>query len=136
MLPLPSPWAHETRFSTEAGIPESWDIIVPIISGTCADAICSSLPQHGLREPISVPGCYTSTYFFAYGQHGPGHGSGLRSRPPGRYFRDQGHVYAMVSQTELADQYDIHGTFPLSHFLIECCLNSDASYSCLLLHLV
>ena len=30
----------------------------------------------------------------------------------------QGHVYAMVPQTELVDQYDIQGTFRLSHFLI------------------
>ena len=30
----------------------------------------------------------------------------------------QGHVYALVLQTELADQFDIQGTFRLSHFLI------------------
>ena len=42
-----------------------------------------------------------------------------------------GLFYTMVPQTELADQYDMRGTFPLSQ---ECCLNSDASYSCLLLH--
>ena len=47
--------------------------------------------------------------------------------------RTQGHVYAMVLQTELADKSDMRGTFPLSQ---EYCLNSDASYSCLLLHLV
>ena len=40
----------------------------------------------------------------------------------------QGHVYVVVPLTELADQYDIQGTFPLSQ---ECCLNLDASYSCL-----
>ena len=39
--------------------------------------------------------------------------------------------YVVVSQTELADQSDMWGTFPLSQ---ECCLNSDASYSCLLFH--
>ena len=40
----------------------------------------------------------------------------------------QGCVYAVVPQTELADQFDIQGTFPLSQ---ECCLNLDASYLCL-----
>ena len=39
--------------------------------------------------------------------------------------------YALVPQIELADQSDMWGTFPLSQ---ECCLNTDASYSCLLLH--
>ena len=48
--------------------------------------------------------------------------------------RTQGHVYTVVLQTELADQSDIQGTFRLSHFLIKYCLNSGASYSCLLLH--
>ena len=43
----------------------------------------------------------------------------------------QGRFYAVVPQTELADQSDMRGTFPLSQ---ECCLNSDASYLCLLLH--
>ena len=43
----------------------------------------------------------------------------------------QGRFYAMVPQTKLADQSDMRGTFPLSQ---ECCLNSDASYSYLLLH--
>ena len=35
--------------------------------------------------------------------------------------------------TDLADQFGIQGTFTLSK---ECRLNLDASYSCLLLHLV
>ena len=43
----------------------------------------------------------------------------------------QGRFYAMVPQTKLAYRFDIHVTFSLSQ---ECCLNSDASYSCLLLH--
>ena len=47
--------------------------------------------------------------------------------------RTQGRVYAMVPQIELADKSDMWGMFSLSQ---ECCLNSDASYSCLLLHLV
>ena len=32
-------------------------------------------------------------------------------------FRTQGHVYAVVPQTELADQSDVQGTFRVSHFL-------------------
>ena len=32
--------------------------------------------------------------------------------------RTQGHVYAVVPQTELADQYDLQGMFRLSNFLI------------------
>ena len=46
---------------------------------------------------------------------------------------NQGHVYVVVPQTELADQFDIQGTFALSQ---EYHLNLDASYSCLLQHLV
>ena len=47
MLPLPSALEHEMGLSIEVGISELWDITVPIISRTCADAVCSSLPQHG-----------------------------------------------------------------------------------------
>ena len=39
----------------------------------------------------------------------------------------------MVPQAELADQFGIWGMFTLSQ---ECRLNLDASYSCLLFHLV
>ena len=45
--------------------------------------------------------------------------------------RTQGRVYIGVPRIELADQSDIQGMFPLSQ---ECCLNLDASYSCLLFH--
>ena len=34
----------------------------------------------------------------------------------------EGRVYAVVPQTELTDQYDIQGTFRLSHFLIRVLL--------------
>ena len=43
----------------------------------------------------------------------------------------QERFYDVVPQTELADHFDMRGTFLLSQ---EYCLNSDASYSCLLLH--
>ena len=39
----------------------------------------------------------------------------------------------MVPQVELVDQSSIQGTFTLSQ---ECILNLDATYSCLLSHLV
>ena len=39
-------WAYEMRFPEEAGIPGLRDTSVPIISGTCTDAVCSFLPQH------------------------------------------------------------------------------------------
>ena len=35
----------------------------------------------------------------------------------------QGHVYVVVLQTELADQYDVQGTFRLLHFLIRTLFN-------------
>ena len=47
--------------------------------------------------------------------------------------RIQGRVYAITPQTDPADQSGIQGTFTISQ---ECRLNLDASYSCLLLHLV
>ena len=91
MLPLLSTWAHETGLSTEAGISKLWDITVPIISGTYVDVVCSSLPQHGPGESMSVLGYCISNYYFVDGPHGPhrpGHGLGSRLRLPGRYFKD------------------------------------------------
>ena len=69
---------------------------------------------------MSVLGCYTSTYYFTDEPHGQGMG---RGRCRGQDYQagasgTQGHVYAVVLQTELAYQYDIQGTFRLSHFLI------------------
>ena len=45
---------------------------------------------------------------------GRGRGQGSRARTS----KTQEHVYAIIPQTELADQYDIQGTFWLLHFLI------------------
>ena len=117
MLPLPSAWAHKTRLSTKTRILKLWDIIVPIIIGTCVDEVCSFL-LHGLGEPMSVLGCYTSTYYFTDGPHGQGMGRGRGQDYQAGASGTQGHVYAVVLQTELAYQYDIQGTFRLSHFLI------------------
>ena len=90
MPPLPSAWAHKTGLSTEVGILEFWDIIILIIRGTCVDTVCSSLLQHGPREPIPVSWCCTSTYYFEDGPHGPGYGSGSRLRLPDWYFSNPG----------------------------------------------
>ena len=43
MFPLPPAWTHETRLLSEAGIPELWDTLVPIISGTFINSVYSSL---------------------------------------------------------------------------------------------
>ena len=89
MLLLPSAQAYETGLSTEAGISELWDIIIPIISGTCANLVCSSLPLHGPGKPMQIPRCCISTYYFTYGPNGPRH------------------VYAVVPQIDLVNLSDI-----------------------------
>ena len=65
------------------------------------------------------------------GQRGQGMGRGRGQDFQAGISGTQGRFYAVVPQTELANQSDMRGTFPLSQ---ECCLNTDASYSCLLLH--
>ena len=87
MLFLPSAWTYEARLPSEARIPELWDSVVPVISGTGADIVCSSLPQHG-----------------------PGYGSRLRTR----LSRTQGSVYAVIPQTESIDQSTLQGMFLFS----------------------
>ena len=69
-----------------------------------------------------VLGCCTSTYYFADMPHWPGHGSESRPRFQAGTSGTKLHVYAVVPQTELTDQYDIQGTFRLSHFLIRVLL--------------
>ena len=67
---------------------------------------------------MSVLGCYTSTYYFTHGPHGQGMGQGRGQDYQVGDSWTQGHVYVVVSQTELAYQFDIQGTFRISHFLI------------------
>ena len=55
MFPVPPAWTHETGLPLEAGILELWDTIVPIISRTCTDAVCSSLPPSWAREDSIIP---------------------------------------------------------------------------------
>ena len=84
VLPLPTVWTHEKGLPTEARIPGLWDTSVPFISGTYANTVCLSLPQHGLGEPVSVPRCGIGTGCFTGRLEGQGHGSrmgiGLTSR--------------------------------------------------------
>ena len=77
MLPLPTALTHETRLPTGAGIPGLWDTSVLIISGTYANTVCLSLPQHGPRELVSVPRCGIVTGYFVDRPERPGHGSRL-----------------------------------------------------------
>ena len=123
MLLLPSAWTYEAGLPSKAKTPELWDTIVPIISGTCADVVCSSLPQHGPGEPISVPRCYTSTYYFADGHMGQGMGRGQGQDFQAETLRIQGHVYTVIQKAKLAYQSNIHGTFLLSHFLTRMLFN-------------
>ena len=118
MLPLSSALAHETGLSTEAGIPELWDSVVPVISGTDADTVCSFSPQYEPEGPVSVPGCCTSTFCYTDGAERLGYGLRLWTGLTGRDFGDPESVYVVVPQTELVDQSNIQGTFQLSHFLI------------------
>ena len=53
MFPVPSAWTCEAGFPSKVRILGFWDGTFPVISGTCADAACSSLPQHGPGELIS-----------------------------------------------------------------------------------
>ena len=69
------------KFSNEAGIPGLWDISVLIISETCIDTVCLSLPQYRPGEPVSVSGCDTCIGYFADRLERPEHwlrsGTGL-----------------------------------------------------------
>ena len=90
------------------------DSAVPNISGTGTDTVHSSTPQCGPEEPVSVPVCCTSTFYYINGSERPVYGSRLRTRLTGRDFRDQGCVYAVIPPVEPADQPVIQGTFLLS----------------------
>ena len=78
MLPLPSTWKPQEGLSSKEGILELWDTLVPVISGTYTNAVCSVLPHHGPGETVSIVGCCTEPYYFAAMLDGPAHGSRLR----------------------------------------------------------
>ena len=87
MFLLPSSWAYETGLLVEAWISEFLADVVPVINGTGTDTACSSSPQYGSEEPVSVPGCCTSTSCYTDRPEGSGHGSRLRTGPTGRDIR-------------------------------------------------
>ena len=79
---------HEAEFSTYIRVSRSGDTTVPIISGTCANSVCSSLPQHGPGEQVLVSGCDTGIGCFTDRLEGQEHGSRLRAECTGRDFGD------------------------------------------------
>ena len=62
---------------TEAWIPGFWVGIVLVIGGTGTDPVCSFLLWYGSEEPVSIAGCYASTFGGTDGPEGPEYG--LRS---------------------------------------------------------
>ena len=90
MLSLPPVKTNETGLALKAGIPGLWDALVSIISGTCTDIVCLSLPQHEPKEPVSVPGCSTSTGYFIDRLERQGHGSRLGIGLKGQDFGNPG----------------------------------------------
>ena len=76
MLLLPSAWAHEKGLSTKAKIPKLWDSIVPVISGTGADTVCSFSPSAGQRDQYQSQGAAQAPLATRIGQRGQGMGRG------------------------------------------------------------
>ena len=72
MFPLLSVWTYEAGFPSEARILGFWDDIVPVISGTGADAVCSFLPPSWAKE--------TSISFRVWHKHLPCHRKAREAR--------------------------------------------------------
>ena len=77
MLLLPTAWACEAGLPPETEIPGCWDSAVPVSCRTREYTVHSSTPWYGSEEPVSVSGCYTSTFGNIGGPEGPE--CGLRS---------------------------------------------------------
>ena len=75
MLLLPTAWACETGLPPETGIPGCWDSAVPVSCRIGEYTVHSSTPWYGSEEPVSVSGCYTSTFDNTGGPEGPEYGS-------------------------------------------------------------
>ena len=86
MLLLPIAWACETRLPPETGISEHWDSAVPVSCRAGESTVHSSTPQYGSEEPVSVSGCYTSTFGSTGGPEEPEGGSRSGIGPTGRDF--------------------------------------------------
>ena len=75
MLFIPTTWACETGLPPETGFPGFLDSIVPVSCRIGEDIVHSSTPQYGSEEPVSVAGCYTSTFGSTDGPERPECGS-------------------------------------------------------------
>ena len=62
MLFMSKAWACETGLPPETGIPGFWDSTVPVSGRTGEDTIYSSTARYRPEEPVSVSGCYMSTF--------------------------------------------------------------------------
>ena len=129
MFPLTSAWTYEAGLPAEAGIPRLWETSVLVISGTCTEAVCSLLPKHGPEEPVSIPGCCTSTFYCTDIPKRPRYGSRSRTGLTGRDLRDLGRIYGVVPLTEPTDQLVIQGMFLLSRLWARILFDYGASHS-------
>ena len=84
---LPTAWTPEEGLPTEARILGFWDALVPGISGTDTDTVCS---HYGSGEQVSGSGCCTSTFGFTGKLNRLSYGSGSRIGPTGRDFGNSG----------------------------------------------
>ena len=103
MLLLPSSWAHEKGFSTNARILELWDNTIPVISGTGADRVCSFSPSAGQRDQYQSQGAAQAPLATQIGQRGQGMGRGRGQDFQAGTSGTQGRFYAVVPHTEHAD---------------------------------
>ena len=71
MLFLPTALACETGLPPETGILGFWDSIVPVSCRIGEYTVHSSTPYYGSEEPVSVSGCYISTFGSTDGLEGP-----------------------------------------------------------------
>ena len=105
---------HMRRDCPEVEIARFWDISVPIISGTCAGAVCSSFPQRGSEEPVPVPGCYIST---SCRTNRPESGSRTRARLTGwDFYPDKADSMLLLTGSEYVHKFITQ--LPKDYYLI------------------
>ena len=68
---MPTAWACETGLPPETGILGHWDNVVPVSCRAGQSTVHSSTPWYGSEEPVSVSGCYMSTFDGTGGPEGP-----------------------------------------------------------------
>ena len=129
MFLLPPAWKLETGLSSEVRIPELWDTLVPVISGTFADSIVPPYPTMGQGNQYQSQGVARDPTISQSGWMGQGMGRGRGQGSQDGTSGTQGPVYTITLQTELADQSVIQGTFILFHLWARVLFNSGASHS-------